>query len=159
MEKNYSENVKKDYSEIIRMRAEHVFEVMEKRVSPQEMERIRDAFAMARDAHALQRRKTGEPYILHPIAVASIAAEELQLGANPVIAAFLHDVVEATHYTIDDIRARFGDDVSFLVKVLTKKADKKYEMSKQLDNYRQMMVRQEGLEPSTHALKGRYSTN
>ena len=47
MEKNYSENVKKDYSEIIRMRAEHVFEVMEKRVSPQEMERIRDAFAMA----------------------------------------------------------------------------------------------------------------
>ncbi len=139
MEKNYSENVKKDYSEIIRMRAEHVFEVMEKRVSPQEMERIRDAFAIARDAHALQRRKTGEPYILHPIAVASIAAEELQLGANPVIAAFLHDVVEDTHYTIDDIRARFGDDVSFLVKVLTKKADKKYEMSKQLDNYRQIL--------------------
>lgn len=128
-----------DYSKIIQERADHVFEVMAKRVSAEEIERIRAAFELAKEAHAPQKRKTGEPYILHPIAVATIAAEELQLGANPAIAAFLHDVVEDTPYTIDDIRQRFGDDVAFLVKVVTKKATKDYELSKQLDNYRQIL--------------------
>ncbi|MDD6889030.1 MAG: HD domain-containing protein [Bacteroidales bacterium] len=103
------------------------------------MTRIRDAFELAREAHAPQKRKTGEPYILHPIAVANIAAEELMLGANPVIACFLHDVVEDTPYTIDDIRDRFGDDVAFLVRVVTKKPTHDYELSKQLDNYRQLL--------------------
>ena len=93
---------------------------MESQASPEDMKRIRDAFELARAAHAPQKRKTGEPYILHPIAVALIAAEELCLGTNPVIAAFLHDVVEDTDYTIDDIRERFGDDVAFLVSVVTK---------------------------------------
>ena len=100
-----------EYSRIIQERADHVFEVMAKRVSSEDMPRIRAAFELAREAHAPQRRKTGEPYIFHPIAVANIAAEELMLGANPVIACFLHDVVEDTPYTIDDIRDRFGDDV------------------------------------------------
>ena len=131
--------MEKDYCQIIQERAEHVFGVMEKRVPQQDMERLRRAFEFAREAHASQKRKTGEPYILHPIAVASIAAEELGLGANPVIAAFLHDVVEDTPYSLDDIRSRFGDDVAFLVKVVTKKDGKNYEMSKQLDNYRQIL--------------------
>ncbi len=128
-----------DYSEIIEERAAHVFDVMAKRVSAEEMARIRAAFELAREAHAPQKRKTGEPYILHPIAVANIAAEELMLGANPVIACFLHDVVEDTPYTIDDIRERFGDDVAFLVRVVTKKTTHDYELSKQLDNYRQLL--------------------
>ena len=100
-----------EYNRIIQERADHVFEVMAKRVSSEDMPRIRAAFELAREAHAPQRRKTGEPYIFHPIAVANIAAEELMLGANPVIACFLHDVVEDTPYTIDDIRDRYGDDV------------------------------------------------
>lgn len=131
--------MQEDYDRIIQERAEHVFKVMAGRVSAEDMERIRAAFELARKAHAPQKRKTGEPYILHPIAVANIAAEELMLGANPVIACFLHDVVEDTDYTIDDIQARFGYDVAFLVRVVTKKPTKDYELSKQLDNYRQLL--------------------
>ena len=128
-----------DYDKIIDERAGQVFAAMESQASPEDMKRIRDAFALAREAHAPQKRKTGEPYILHPIAVALIAAQELSLGANPVIAAFLHDVVEDTDYTIDDIRERFGDDVVFLVSVVTKQKKDKYEMSRQLDNFKQML--------------------
>lgn len=131
--------MQEDYDRIIRERAERVFKVMAGRVSDEDMARIRSAFEMAREAHASQKRKTGEPYILHPIAVANIAAEELMLGANPVIACFLHDVVEDTDYTIDDIQARFGYDVAFLVRVVTKKPTHDYELSKQLDNYRQLL--------------------
>ena len=128
-----------EYNRIIQERADRVFEVMAKRVSSEDMLRIRAAFELAREAHASQKRKTGEPYIFHPIAVANIAAEELMLGANPVIACFLHDVVEDTPYTIEDIRDRFGDDVAFLVRVVTKKPTHDYELSKQLDNYRQLL--------------------
>lgn len=128
-----------EYNRIIQERADHVFEVMVKRVSSEDMFRIRAAFELAREAHAPQKRKTGEPYIFHPIAVANIAAEELMLGANPVIACFLHDVVEDTPHTIEDIRDRFGDDVAFLVRVVTKKPTHDYELSKQLDNYRQLL--------------------
>jgi len=129
----------KNYENIIQERADHVFEVMARRVSAEELTLIKAAFELAREAHSPQKRKTGEPYILHPIAVANIVAEEMQLGANPVCAAFLHDVVEDTPYTIDDIRKRFGDDVAFLVKVVTKSPNHNYEYSKQLDNYRQIL--------------------
>lgn len=128
-----------DYTNIINERAQHVFDVMAKRVPAEDIKRLREAFELAKEAHAPQKRKTGEPYILHPIAVATIAAEELMLGTNPVMAAFLHDVVEDTPYTIDDIRQRFGDDVAFLVKVVTKTKKEKYDDSKQVDNYRQML--------------------
>lgn len=129
-----------NFDNIIRERAEHVFDVMSQRVSAEDLSRIRDAFELARVAHSSQKRKTGEPYILHPIAVATIAAEELMLEANAVIAAFLHDVVEDNKdYSIDDIRKRFGDDVAFLVKVVTKRKKDKYDESKQIDNYRQML--------------------
>ncbi len=128
-----------DYNRIIQERADHVFDVMAGRVSAEDMARIRAAFELANKAHANQKRKTGEPYILHPIAVANIAAEELMLDANPVIACFLHDVVEDTDYTIEDIRELFGDDVAFLVRVVTKKPTHDYKLSKQLDNYRQLL--------------------
>ena len=117
-----------------------LFANMEQRISAEDMQRVRDAYALAAEAHKEQRRKTGEPYIIHPIAVARIVAEELELGANPVIAAFLHDVVEDTAYTIDDIRDRFGNDVAFLVGVVTKQKKEKYEKSKQVDNYRQILA-------------------
>ncbi len=128
-----------NYDMMIQEKAQVVFTEMEKRVSVEDMVRIRAAFELAREAHAMQKRKTGEPYIIHPVAVATIVAMELKLGANPVIAAFLHDVVEDTDYTIDDIRQRFGDDVAFLVSVVTKKNTGNYEVSRQVDNYRQML--------------------
>lgn len=128
-----------NFDSIIEQRANHVFDVMKQRVSADELSMIKDAFEFARVAHATQKRKTGEPYILHPIAVATIAAEELMLDTNPVIAAFLHDVVEDTEYTIEDIRERYGDDVAFLVKVVTKQKKDKYIESKQIDNYRQIL--------------------
>ena len=99
------------YTTLISESIESLFANMEQRISAEDMQRVRNAYALAAEAHKEQRRKTGEPYIIHPIAVARIVAEELELGANPVIAAFLHDVVEDTDYTIEDIRERFGDDV------------------------------------------------
>lgn len=125
--------------EEIRKSAEQVFKVMENRVEPEDLKRIRDAFEMAFEAHHNQKRNTGEPYIIHPIAVAKIVAEELELGANAVIAAFLHDVVEDTPYTLDDISERFGEDVRFLVDVVTKRKKTQDGQSKQVANFRQIM--------------------
>lgn len=142
-------NMAEDYGKIIESGAQHVFDVMAPRVNEYEMDGLRRAFELAREAHSSQKRKTGEPYILHPIAVATIAAEEMMLEAAPVMAAFLHDVVEDTNYTIEDIRSRFGDEVAQLVRVLTKQKKKTYEYSKQVDNYRQML---ESLEYDVRAL-------
>ena len=132
MENNINTSIKES--------VEHLFKIMQERVSPEDMQRIREAYQLAAEAHKEQKRKTGEPYIIHPIAVARIIAEELELGANPVIAAFLHDVVEDTDYTIEDIRKLFGDDVAFLVGVVTKQKKNKSEQSKQIANYRQILA-------------------
>ena len=129
-----------DYNQMIEERVGSFFEKLSHRFKEEDMKRIRAAFELAREAHRDQKRKSGEPYIFHPIAVARIVAEELELGANPIIAAFLHDVVEDTSYTIEDIRDRFGEDVEFLVGVVTKKKKAKYDQSKQVDNYRQILA-------------------
>ncbi len=76
--------MEKDYSTRINESIDKLFHVMEKRVSDEDITRIRSAYEFASEAHKEQRRKTGEPYIVHPIAVARIVAEELELGANPV---------------------------------------------------------------------------
>lgn len=131
--------MEQNYDALIEQRAQHVMDVMRSRTSDEDMKRLRRAFELAREAHAPQRRKTGEPYILHPIAVATIAAEELMLDPNPVIAAFLHDVVEDTTHSLEEIREEFGDDVAFLVGAVTKQKKDRYEMSKQLDNFKQML--------------------
>ena len=123
----------------IQHRANEVFSAMEKRCSLEEMQLVQKAFNFAREAHRNQTRKSGEPYIIHPIAVAMIIADEMQLGAAPVCAAFLHDVVEDTPCTDEKIQQEFGDDVAFLVRVVTKKKKNQYEMSKQLDNFKQML--------------------
>lgn len=131
--------MEKDYSRIIDDRARHVFDVMALRSSADDVNRIKASFEFAREAHATQKRKTGEPYILHPIAVARIAAEELMLDVSSVIAAFLHDVVEDTPHTIEEISSLFGDDVAFLVSVMTKEEKETYDESRQVDNFRRML--------------------
>ncbi len=127
------------YSAQIKSSIDELFSHISQRATLEEMKRIRAAYELASEAHSAQRRKSGEPYIIHPIAVAAILADELELGDNLVISAFLHDVVEDTSYTIEDIRDRFGDDVAFLVGTVTKQKKEKYEHSKQVDNYRQIL--------------------
>lgn len=129
-----------NYDIIIQDLVEDLFREMEKREDPHDMARIRSAFEFARHAHLPQKRKSGEPYIIHPVSVARIVAGELELGADAVITAFLHDVVEDTEYTIEDIRERFGDEVAFLVGVLTKEKKTKEVQSKQIDNFRQILA-------------------
>lgn len=132
METNYDVMIQADVDELIASLA--------CKECTENLERLRTAFEFAREAHSPQRRKSGEPYIIHPVNVARIVAEELELGADPVIAAFLHDVVEDTHYTIEDIRERFGEEVAFLVGVVTKEKKDKYVQSKQIDNFRQILA-------------------
>ena len=127
------------FDQIINERVAGIIEAMSQRVAPEDVARIQAAFQFARKAHEGQTRKSGEPYIIHPVAVARIVAEELQLGPNTVLAAFLHDVVEDTPVTLDEIREQFGDEVAFLVGVVTKKKKTSYETSKQVDNYKQML--------------------
>ena len=127
------------YQAQINRSIDNLFRFLSHRATAEEIERMRAAFEMAAEAHSEQRRKSGEPFIMHPIAVATIVAEELELGDNPIISAFLHDVVEDTDYTVEDIRARFGDDVAFLVDTVTKRKKDSYEHSKQVDNYRQIL--------------------
>ncbi len=131
--------MKRNYEEKIQTDVNTIFTLMAQRVDENQMNLLHDAYSFAAFAHKDQLRKSGEPYISHPVAVARIVAEELELGANPVMAAFLHDVVEDCPYTIDDIRERFGDDVAFLVGVVTKQKKAKYDQSKQVDNFRQIL--------------------
>ena len=86
----------------------------------QEYETVLKAFDFANDAHKNVRRRSGDPYILHPIAVAKIVVDEIGLGYKSISAALLHDVVEDTDFTVDDIRRNFGDKIASLVDGLTK---------------------------------------
>ena len=81
---------------------------------------IKRAFFLAKEAHQGVRRRSGEPYLLHPIAVAKIVIEEIGLGVKSVVAALLHDVVEDTDYTVEDIERIFGQKIASMVDGLTK---------------------------------------
>jgi len=102
---------------------------------------IRKAFDLAVEAHKTQRRKSGEPYIYHPIAVAHIAAKEIGLGTTSIICALLHDVVEDTDYTLKDIEKLFGVKVSKIIDGLTKIQDVfDKNVSMQAENFRKMLL-------------------
>ncbi|WP_339628934.1 RelA/SpoT family protein [uncultured Maribacter sp.] len=103
---------------------------------------IRSAFEVAVDAHKNQRRKSGEAYIFHPIAVAKIVASEIGLDAVSIASALLHDVVEDTEYTLDDIDRMFGETVARIVDGLTKISHLKKDMniSQQAENFRKMLL-------------------
>jgi GTP diphosphokinase / guanosine-3',5'-bis(diphosphate) 3'-diphosphatase len=103
---------------------------------------IRKAFDVAVDAHKDQRRKSGEAYIFHPIAVAKIVASEIGLGATSIAAALMHDVVEDTPITVDDIERMFNPKVAQLVEGLTKiaKVQKEMNVSMQAENFRKMLL-------------------
>lgn len=102
---------------------------------------IRKAFDVALDAHKDQRRKTGEPYIYHPIAVAKIVAEEIGLGATSIACALLHDVIEDSDYTYEDIKKIFGEKIANIVNGLTKiSVMNNQNISVQSENYRKLLL-------------------
>ncbi len=103
---------------------------------------IRKAFDVAVDAHKDQRRKSGEAYIFHPIAVAKIVASEIGLGATSIAAALMHDVVEDTPITVEDIEQMFNPKVAQIVEGLTKIAQVKKDLniSMQAENFRKMLL-------------------
>ena len=102
---------------------------------------IRKAFDLAVEAHKTQRRKSGEPYIYHPVAVAHIAAKEIGLGTTSIICALLHDVVEDTDYSLKDIEKLFGEKVYKIIDGLTKIQDVfDKNVSMQAENFRKMLL-------------------
>ncbi len=103
---------------------------------------IRKAFDVSVEAHKDQRRKSGEAYIFHPIGVAKIVASEIGLGATSIAAALMHDVVEDTDVTLEDIKKKFNPKVAQLVEGLTKISQVKKEMniSMQAENFRKMLL-------------------
>lgn len=109
--------------------------------SHEDTKMIRKAFDVAVEAHKDMRRKSGEPYIYHPIAVARICAEEMELGPTAVTAALLHDTVEDTHITLDDIEELFGPSVRLIIDGLTKIPEVFDEhVSIQAENFRKMVL-------------------
>jgi GTP pyrophosphokinase len=102
---------------------------------------IRRAFDMAHESHKDMRRKSGEPYIYHPVAVAQIAAEEIGLGTTSIVCALLHDVVEDTEITLEDIEHEFGKKTAKIIDGLTKISGVfDYNSSLQAENFRKMLL-------------------
>ena len=106
------------------------------------VEIIDKAFKFAREAHKGIRRRSGEPYILHPIAVATIVIQEIGLGSTSISAALLHDVVEDTDYTVEDIEAQFGTKIARIVDGLTKISGGIFgdKASLQAENFRKLLL-------------------
>ena len=120
---------------------EDFFEQVKGYLNEAQIDYVRKAYILAADAHKEQRRKSGEPYIIHPIGVANILAG-LQMDEYTLAAAFLHDVVEDTEYTYDDIRNIFGGVVANLVDGVTKLGKIAYisKEDRQIENYRKMFL-------------------
>ena len=117
---SYSEFTEKDYEVIARDWNVLYASAKRRCADERELEVVTQAFEFANEAHKNIRRRSGEPYMLHPIAVAQIVVDDIGLGYKSISAALLHDVVEDTDYTVDDLRKRFGDKIATLVEGLTK---------------------------------------
>ena len=145
--KPVTEFTKNDYDLIQRDYAE-LMEWVRKRVTdPVQLETVNKAFEFANSAHNGVRRRSGEPYMLHPIAVAKIVVREIGLGHKSICAALLHDVVEDTEFTVEDIESHFGHKIAMLVDGLTKiktvldnEDNSKSTQSLQAENFRRILL-------------------
>ena len=133
-------NLENEKKEIInRYRA--LLRACNEKTTKEDKKEIRKAFNLAVKGHENIRRKSGEPYILHPIAVASICAKEVGLGTTSIICALLHDIVEDTDYTIEDIEKLFGKKIATIINGLTKISDVfDQKVSLQAENFRKMLL-------------------
>ena len=126
--------IAREYKELLR--------ISYQTLSDEDKKLIRLAFDTAVDAHKNQRRKSGEPYIFHPIAVAKIVASQIGLDAVAIASALLHDVVEDTNYTIEDMERLFGNTVAHIVEGLTKisSMSRENDISLQAENFRKLLL-------------------
>lgn len=129
-----NKQIAKEYKELLR--------ISYRQLSKEDKSLIRLAFDTAVDAHKEQRRKSGEAYVFHPISVAKIVASEIGLDAVSISAALLHDTVEDTNYTLNDIKQIFGNTVTKIVHGLTKisRLKKDTDISLQAENFRKMLL-------------------
>lgn len=106
------------------------------------VEIITKAYNLAKEAHKGTRRKSGEPYIMHPLAVARIVCKEMGLGSTSISAALLHDVVEDTDYTVEDLKMMFGEKIAHIVDGLTKISHGMFgeNVSEQAENFRKLLL-------------------
>ena len=136
MIKEVAENkeIAQQYKELLR--------ISYQRLTSSDKKLIRLAFDVAVDAHKNQRRKSGEPYVFHPISVAKIVADEIGLDSTSIASALLHDVIEDSNYTIEDIKKTFGKTISKIVYGLTKISNLKKDSydSIQAENFRKMLL-------------------
>jgi GTP pyrophosphokinase len=132
--KEENKRIAKEYKELLR--------ISYQALSKDDKKLIRKAFDLAVEAHAPQRRKSGEAYIFHPIAVAKIVAKQIGLDATAIAAALLHDVVEDTKYTLADIEEQFNPTIALIVDGLTKIMHLKNDadISSQAENFRKMLL-------------------
>ncbi len=138
----YVTTIEEENKEIARLYRD-MLSVTYQTLSKKDKELIRKAFEIAVDAHKDQRRKTKEPYIYHPMAVAKIVANEIGLGGTSIVCALLHDVVEdSDDYTLEDIERLFGETVARIVNGLTKISSlkKDQDVSIQAENFRKMLL-------------------
>ncbi len=140
MEPILPDTYSKEEKEEIERRHQHLIDVWQTRKEAQDLEAVDKAFYFAVNAHKDQRRRSGEPYIYHPIEVATIAAHDIGLGRTSIICALLHDVVEDTPYTLDDIKEMFGEKVSRVVDGLTKFDKMEGAESMQAENFKKIIT-------------------
>jgi guanosine-3',5'-bis(diphosphate) 3'-pyrophosphohydrolase len=138
----YNLSEEEEKKEILRQ-YRRLLKALKPKIKPGDKELLRTAFEMAANAHRTMRRKSGEPYILHPIAVALICVEEIGLGIRSTICALLHDTVEDTDITLEDVQREFGGEISKIVDGLTKISsvlDTNSPTTQQAENFKKILL-------------------
>ena len=136
----YTMNEEEEKKEILR-KYRAILRALKPKLKPGDKELVRRAFEMAVEAHKTMRRKSGEPYILHPIAVAMICVEEIGLGVRSTICALMHDTVEDTDITLDVVQREFGPEIAKIVDGLTKISNVlDANVSQQAENFKKILL-------------------
>ena len=136
----YSLN-EEDEKKLILREYRSLLKALKAKLKPGDKNLVRTAFEMAAEAHKTMRRKSGEPYILHPIAVAKICVQEIGLGVRSTICSLLHDTVEDTDITLEDVQREFGSEVTKIVDGLTKISNiVDVNASKQAENFKKILL-------------------
>ncbi|MEI2821991.1 MAG: HD domain-containing protein [Chitinophagaceae bacterium] len=130
-----------DEKKLILREYRSLLKALKSKLKPGDKNLVRVAFEMAAEAHKTMRRKSGEPYILHPIAVAKICVQEIGLGVRSTICSLLHDTVEDTDITLDDVQREFGTEITKIVDGLTKISNIiDVNASQQAENFKKILL-------------------
>src|SRR4051812_32844009 len=136
----YSLNEEEEKKEILR-NYRGLLKELKPKLKPSDKKLVRIAFEMAVEAHKTMRRKSGEPYILHPLSVARICVEEIGLGVRSTICSLLHDTVEDTDISLDDVQREFGQEIARIVDGLTKISNViDINASQQAENFKKILL-------------------